>query len=112
MWPRERSTVTVAGRRSASASSTWPNGIRLPVGGSDAATITASSSIDSTVERGCLGPIGASATVWRLRHFWTVVELVPACRFARNAFSALVDDKPHLRHRQLGAGLGGEGQDG
>jgi hypothetical protein len=36
-----------------------------------------SSSIDSTVERGCLGPIRSSATVVRLRHFCTVVGLMP-----------------------------------
>ncbi len=47
----------------------------LPFG--DPATTMASSSSDSTVERGCLGPIGASMTVWHLRHFWTVVGLMP-----------------------------------
>jgi hypothetical protein len=31
----------------------------------------------STGERACLGPIAASAVVWRLRHFWTVVGLIP-----------------------------------
>jgi hypothetical protein len=37
----------------------------------------ASSSGVSTVERGSLGPIGASAVVDRLRHFWIVVGLTP-----------------------------------
>ena len=30
-----------------------------------------------TVERGSFGPIAASAVVERLRHFWTVVGLMP-----------------------------------
>jgi hypothetical protein len=39
--------------------------------------MTASCSRVSTGERACLGPIAASAVVWRLRHFWTVVGLIP-----------------------------------
>ena len=37
----------------------------------------ASSSGLSTVDRGSFGPIGASAVVDLLRHFWTVVGLTP-----------------------------------
>jgi hypothetical protein len=37
----------------------------------------ASSSGVSTVEWGSFGPIGASAVVDRLRHFWMVVGLTP-----------------------------------
>lgn len=45
------------------------------------ATIIASSSQVRTVERGSFGPIGASAVLDRLRHFWIVVGLTP-WRFA------------------------------
>ena len=41
----------------------------------------ASCSTVSTEELICLGPMRASATVSRLRHFWTVVALIP-CRRA------------------------------
>lgn len=41
------------------------------------ATIIASSSAEIVVERISLGPIGASAVVARLRHFYTVVGLTP-----------------------------------
>jgi len=41
------------------------------------ATIMASCSSVNTVEWGSVGPIGRSATVVRLRHFWTVVGLIP-----------------------------------
>ena len=40
----------------------------------------ASSSGVRTVERASLGPILASAVVERVRHFWTVVELMPKRR--------------------------------
>src|SRR6266576_965868 len=41
------------------------------------ATTIASSSIDSTVELGCFGPAGRSATQLRLRHLATVFGLMP-----------------------------------
>src|SRR5947207_11761857 len=41
------------------------------------ATTIASSSIDSTVELGCFGPVGRSATKLRLRHLATVFGLMP-----------------------------------
>jgi hypothetical protein len=41
------------------------------------ATISASSSAESTVERRCYGPIGASSTELRRRHFRTVLGLMP-----------------------------------
>src|SRR5437763_7156261 len=39
----------------------------------------ASSSIDSTVEAGCFGPVGRSATELRLFHLATVFGLIPCC---------------------------------
>src|SRR5262249_37404646 len=41
------------------------------------ATTIASSSIDSTVELGCFGPVGRSAAKLRLRHLATVFGLMP-----------------------------------
>src|SRR5438067_11409216 len=41
------------------------------------ATTIASCSIDSTVELGCFGPVGRSATKLRLRHLAAVFGLVP-----------------------------------
>jgi len=40
-------------------------------------TITASCSIDSTVEVGFFGPVGTSATEVRRFHFATVFRLMP-----------------------------------
>jgi hypothetical protein len=39
--------------------------------------MTASSSIDSTVERAFFGPVGRSATEGRFFHFATVFGLIP-----------------------------------
>src|SRR5437764_4134668 len=54
---------------------------RAPSSGSQVcrrkATTIASSSIDSTVELGCFGPVGRSATKLRLRHLAAVFGLVP-----------------------------------
>ena len=41
------------------------------------ATITASSSTDSTVDLACLGPVGRSATEDRFFHLETVFWLIP-----------------------------------
>ena len=54
-------------RQSSSGSSVWRR----------KATITAFSAGLRTVDRGSLGPIGASVVVSRLRHFWIVVGLTP-----------------------------------
>jgi hypothetical protein len=37
----------------------------------------------STGEQACLSPIAASSVVWRLRHFWTIMGLIPSRRAAR-----------------------------
>lgn len=39
--------------------------------------MTASSSVESTVDRGSLGPVGKSATEFRVFHFATVFWLIP-----------------------------------
>ena len=42
----------------------------------------ASSSSLRTVERGSLGPVFTSSTVWRLRHLATVLGLIPSSRLS------------------------------
>src|SRR5690606_19904652 len=46
------------------------------------ATIAASSASDRTVERGSVGPVFKSSTVARLRHFATVLGLMPYSRLS------------------------------
>ena len=57
-------------RQSSSGKSVWRRN----------ATTMASSSIESTVERGCLGPVRSSWPEGRFFHLATVFGLMPWCR--------------------------------
>ena len=70
----ERGWAGAGPRQSSSGSSVWRRN----------ATAVASSSAERTVECGRFGPIGASSTVARLRHFATVLRSIP-WRVARAA---------------------------